>query len=79
MPAAAKRQILETLDELPEQSFAAVAELVELLRAKAVAGPVAPSAHVAKLGGLWKGQAFSEQDIDEARNDAWSGLGREPS
>jgi hypothetical protein len=79
MSAAAKRQIIETLDELSEQSLAAVAEFVDFLRAKAVAGPAAPQVRIAKLGGLWRGHAFSEQDIEDARSEAWSGLGREPS
>ena len=79
MSAAAKRQILQTLDELPEQSVAAVAEFVDFLRAKTVAGPAVPPPRIAKLGGLWSGHAFSEEDIDEARSEAWSGLGREPS
>ncbi|HEX2688240.1 MAG TPA: hypothetical protein VHN14_16535 [Kofleriaceae bacterium] len=80
MSTAAKRQIIQTLDDLPEQSLAAVAEFVDFLRAKAVAGPVARApAPAAKLGGIWKGHEFSEQDIDEARSEAWSGLGREPS
>jgi hypothetical protein len=79
MSAAAKHQIIRTLDDLPEQSLAAVAEFVDFLRAKAVARPAVPEARVAKLGGLWKGHAFSLQEIDEARAEAWSGLGREPA
>jgi hypothetical protein len=77
--ASAKRQIIQTLNELPEQSLAAVADFVDFLRAKAVAGSAAPRVPVAKLSGLWSGHAFSEQDIDEARSAAWSGLGREPA
>jgi hypothetical protein len=73
MSAAVKRQIILSLDDLPEQSLAAVAEFVDFLRAKAVAGPAVPQARIAKLGGLWKGHAFSEQDIDEARSEAWAG------
>jgi hypothetical protein len=76
MSTAAKRQIIQTLDDLPEESVAAVAELVERLRAKALTA--VPVARNVGLGGLWKGHAFSEQAIDEARSDAWSGLGREP-
>lgn len=80
MSTAAKRQIIQTLDDLPEQSLVAVAEFVDFLRAKAIAGPAARTpARAAKLGGLWKGHAFSAEDIDEARSEAWSGLGREPS
>lgn len=80
MSTAAKQQIIQTLDDLPEQSLAAVAEFVDFLRAKAVAGPVVRApARVAKLGGLWKGHAFSEEEIDEARGEAWAGLGRDPS
>lgn len=74
MSTAAKQQIIQTLDDLPEQSLAAVAEFVDFLRAKAVAGPVVRApARVAKLGGLWKGHAFSEEEIDEARGEAWAG------
>jgi hypothetical protein len=40
MSTSAKQQILEILDELPEQSVATVAEFVEFLRAKAVGGPI---------------------------------------
>jgi hypothetical protein len=54
MSSAAKRQIIEALDDLPEQSLATVAELVDLLRAKAVAGPLDPD-RVPELGGLSKG------------------------
>ena len=57
MSAASKRQIIETLDELPDQSLAAVAEFVDFLRAKALTG--APQPRLAKLGGLWRGHAFS--------------------
>ena len=75
---SAKRQIIEILDELPDESVAAVAEFVDFLRAKTL-GRSAPRERAAKLGGLWAGHTFSEQAIDEARSDAWSGLGREPS
>jgi hypothetical protein len=44
MSATAKHRIIQALDELPEQSLATIAELVDLLRAKAVAGPAAPVA-----------------------------------
>jgi hypothetical protein len=40
MSSAAKRQIIEALDDLPEQSLATLADLVAILRAKAVAGPL---------------------------------------
>ena len=77
MSAAAKRLILQTLDDLPDESVAVVAELVDFLRAKALTG--VPQPRLAKLGGLWKGHAFSEQEIDDTRREAWSGLGEEPS
>jgi hypothetical protein len=72
MSAAAKHQIIQTLDELPEESVAAVGELVERLRAKALGAT--PTARNIGLGGLWKGRAFSEHEIDEARSEAWSGF-----
>lgn len=80
MSATAKRQIIRALDDLPEQSLAAVAEFVGFLRAKAAAEAAAGApTRIAALGGLWKGHSFSEHDIDEARREAWSGLGRHPS
>jgi hypothetical protein len=43
MSSTAKDEILEALDDLPEQSLAEVVDLIRRLRAKAVAGPfVAP-------------------------------------
>jgi hypothetical protein len=77
--SVAKRQIIETLDELPDESVAAVAEFVDFLRAKTLRRPAVQRERTAGLGGLWAGHTFSEQAIDEARSEAWSGLGREPS
>ena len=58
MSSAAKRQIIEALDDLPEQSLAEVADLVDFLRAKAVAGPlVRHPDRGSELGGLSKGDA----------------------
>ncbi len=57
--------MIEALDELSEESAATVVELVE------------PRA--VRLGGLWQGYVLSEQDIDDARREAWSGFGRDPS
>ena len=80
MSAIAKHRIIETLDDLPEPSLAAVAEFVDFLRAKAISGRSASTpSPAAKLGGLWQGHTFSEQEIDEAREEAWSSLGRDPS
>ena len=79
MNAAAKRQIIQALDELPDESVATVAEFVDFLRAKAVAGPAASRTRPVALGGLWKGYSFSEQEIDDARREAWSGLGQQSS
>lgn len=79
MVTAAKKRIIEALDGLPGESVAVVAEFVDYLRAKALARPVElPSERVVKLGGLWQGYTFSEQEIDEVRNEAWAGLGRAP-
>jgi hypothetical protein len=58
MSGAAKRQIIEAIEDLPEHSLATLAELVELLRAKAVAGPlVRDPGRVPELGGLSNGHA----------------------
>ncbi len=67
MSAEAKRQVVQSVDELPEQGGAAGG------------GPAGVRGRVAKLGGLWEGYAFSAEEIDEARGEVWAGLGREPS
>ena len=65
MSTGAKRKIIQALDEPSEGSAATVAE------------PVEP--RTVRLGGLWQGYVFSEQDIEDARREAWSGFGRDPS
>lgn len=72
-----KVRIVRTLDDLPPESLATVAEFVEFLRQ--VVGPPRvsrPPRRVVKLGGLWQGYSFSEEDIRAARREAWAGLGR---
>ena len=72
MSSAAKRQIIEALDDLPEQSLATVAELVDFLRAKAVAGPLVPgglsTGHAPRTGfagayALWRSSVAAD-DLD---------------
>jgi len=59
MSSAAKRQIIQALDDLPEQSLVTVAELVDFLRAKAVAGPlVRDPDRMPEVGGLSKGHGL---------------------
>ncbi|WP_437671878.1 hypothetical protein [Sorangium sp. So ce131] len=77
MSTAAKQKIIEALEELPGDSLAAVAEFVDFLRAKALTQPGASgTGRPVTLGGLWKGYSFSEEGIDAARTEAWSGLGK---
>ena len=79
MATATKQRIMDALDELPGDSVAVVAEFVDYLRAKALARPAErPSKRVVRLGGLWKGYQFSEQEIADARAEVWTGLGQEP-
>jgi len=74
-----RHRIVRALDELPPESLAAVAEFVEFLRAKADESPRGARSprRVVKLGGLWRGYTFSEDDIRVARREAWAGLGRD--
>ncbi|MBC7225751.1 MAG: hypothetical protein H5T61_00775 [Thermoflexales bacterium] len=78
MSVLTKIQILRALDRLPPDSLHIVAEFVEFLRAKAEASApsMAPPQRVVKLGGLWEGYSFSEEEIRAARREAWTGLGR---
>ena len=72
-----KTQIVRALDDLPPESLASVAEFVEFLRAKVgVKRPVQSARRVVKLGGLWQGYSFSEEDIRAARREVWADLGR---
>ncbi|MBI3943025.1 MAG: hypothetical protein HY326_08430 [Chloroflexi bacterium] len=60
-----KIKIVEALDELPPESLETVAEFVEFLRSKrAHHTPV-------RLGGLWAGYTFSEEEIRAARREIW--------
>jgi hypothetical protein len=74
LPTVTKSQIIRALDDLPPESLVTVAEFVEFLRVKFSVH--ASSGRVAKLGGLWKGYSFSEEEIRAARREAWAGLGR---
>ncbi|MBK9265844.1 MAG: DUF2281 domain-containing protein [Polyangiaceae bacterium] len=68
MSTSTKRQILETLDDLPEQSLATVAEFVEFLRAKAVGGPItrlAVPTNEPRPYGLAAGEFTTPADFDE--------------
>ena len=73
-----KTQIVRALDDLPPESLVSVAEFVEFLRAKAVgaARTLRLLRRVVKLGGLWKGYSFSEEDLRAARREAWASLGQ---
>ncbi len=75
---ANKTQIIRELDYLPPESLATVAEFVAFLHARAdeQPRPLRRPRRVVKLGGLWQGYSFSEEDIRAARRDAWVGLGR---
>ncbi len=68
MSTSVKRQILETLDELPDQSVAAVAEFVEFLRAKTVGGPITrlpASTTEARPYGLAEGDFVTPADFND--------------
>jgi hypothetical protein len=78
VPPPTKIKIVRDLDDLPPESLMAVAEFVEFLHAKAVESSRAPRSprRIVKLGGLWQGYLFSEEDIRAARREAWAGLGQ---
>lgn len=74
---ATKTQIVRALDELSPESLAAVGEFVEFLRAKVgKSSPFSRPPRTIKLGGLWTGYSFSEEDIRAARREVWASLGR---
>ncbi len=75
LPSDARSQIIRALENLPPERLVIVAEFVEFLRAKF--GVHASSGRVVKLGGLWKGYTFSEEEVRAPRREAWAGLGRD--
>lgn len=62
---ATKERILQTLNELPEESLVEVSQFLEFLKFKAEESPV-PSKRVVKLGSLWEDVPFDVTD-DEVR------------
>jgi hypothetical protein len=68
MSTSVKRQILESLDELPDQSVASVAEFVEFLRAKTVGGPITrlpPSNAELRPYGLAEGEFVTPDNFND--------------
>lgn len=62
---ATKEQILQTLDELPEESLIEVSQFLDYLKFKAMKSPLSPK-RVVKPGGLWEDIPFDVTD-DEVR------------
>jgi hypothetical protein len=62
---ATKERILQTLDELPEESLVEVSQFLDFLKFKAKESPASPKRAV-KLGGLWEDVPFDVTD-DEVR------------
>ena len=70
-----KRDVLQTLEELPGESLPEVWQFLNYLKFKAATSP--PESAVS-LGGLLEGYYFSEKDIEDARREMWGSLGQEP-
>lgn len=72
--ATLKAEITSALNFLPPESLRLLREFVAFLRSRS--GRAAPQeGHIVKLGGLWEGYTFTEEEITAARREAWSGLG----
>jgi len=79
-PIVTKTKIIRALDDLPPESLEQVATFVERLHSKTGKRTRSKrSRQVVKLGGLWRGYSFSEEDIRAARREAWASLGRDLS
>lgn len=76
IPITTKLNIIRALDDLNSEHLKTLAEFIEFLRAKSNASSHVPKSRVVKLGGLWRGYSFSEEDIRAARREAWSSLGK---
>lgn len=73
-----KLAIIRALDDLPTENLDTIAKFVEFLRSQ-ISEPAhaSHSPRLVKLGGLWQGYSFSEEDIRAARREAWAGLGKD--
>jgi hypothetical protein len=71
-PNVSKEQIVRALDQLPPESLAVVAEFVEFLQSRSHLSQ--SPRRIVKLGGIWQGYSFSEEEINSARQETWSGL-----
>jgi hypothetical protein len=71
-------EIQKALDELPPKDISEVARFINYLKFKAQPSADFPLAEKkSKLGGLWKGVEFTEEDIAQARREMWGGSGGE--
>jgi hypothetical protein len=72
--ATLKREITSVLDLLPPESLQLLRDFAAFLRTRA-GQPASQEGRIVKLGGLWAGYTFSEEEITAARREAWAGLG----
>jgi len=77
--SATKVQIVRALDELSPEHLGTLAEFVEFLRAKnSRLSPISSvPRRIVKLGGLWQGYSFSEDEIRSTRREVWASLGKD--
>jgi len=71
--ATLKAEIISALDFLPPENLRLLREFVAFLRSRDE--QPAPQGRIVKLGGLWEGYTFTEEEITAARREAWAGLG----
>jgi len=71
--ATLKAEIISALDFLSPESLRLLWEFVAFLRSRT--GQPAPQGRIVKLGGLWEGYTFTEEEITAARREAWASLG----
>ncbi len=72
--ATLKAEITSALDFLPPESLRFLRDFVTFLRSQS-GQAISQEGRVVKLGGLWEGYTFAEEEITAARREAWSGLG----
>lgn len=69
-----KMRIMSTLDTLSPEHLGDVKQFIDFLRFQARQRK--PPCRVVKLGGLWSGYSFTEEEFETARQEAWSSLGK---
>jgi hypothetical protein len=70
-----KEKIIKNLETLPSNKLEEVNDFIEFIKTKIPSAKTEKK--IIKLGGLWDGIHFTEEEINENRKEIWSSLDKE--